>query len=104
MALIEMLQIKTDTCEFQQLPLAIFIAHVALPLTVVPLVFILIPDAKMTDNLLDDDDEANGRVDSSSHDPAGWSASDTSDEEIALNYAVAEDRSSRAIENDELQR
>lgn len=61
-ALIHMLGIntvKTDTkpCDFTNLPLAIFIGHILLPLLVFPLVFILIPNAKMTDNLLPEDDE-----------------------------------------------
>lgn len=56
-ALIDALQIKTETCQFQKLPQSIFIAHVLLPLLVVPLVFVLIPDAIMTDNLMEDEDE-----------------------------------------------
>lgn len=99
-ALIEMLQIKTDTCQFQQLPLAIFIAHVALPLCVVPLVFVLIPDAKMTDDLLDEG-EANGRAETDQDGGGGWSASDTSDEEIALTYAASLDRSTHPVEEAE---
>lgn len=52
-ALIDFLGIKTTApCDFTNLPKAIFIAHVLLPLLVFPLVFILIPDAKMTDDLL----------------------------------------------------
>ncbi|CDF36377.1 unnamed protein product [Chondrus crispus] len=52
-ALIDYLGIKTTApCNFTNLPMAIFIAHVSLPLLVFPLVFVLIPDAKMTDNLL----------------------------------------------------
>lgn len=52
-ALIDFLGIKTTVpCDFTKLPLAILIAHVLLPLLVFPLVFILIPDAKMTDDIL----------------------------------------------------
>ncbi len=98
-ALIEMLQIKTDTCQFQQLPLAIFIAHVALPLCVVPLVFVLIPDAKMTDNLLEEDGD-NGRA-GADQDGGGWSASDTSDEETALTYVATPDRDTHSVEQAE---
>lgn len=54
-ALIDYLGIKTTApCNFKQLPTAIFIAHVLLPLLIVPMVFILIPDALMTDDLLSD--------------------------------------------------
>ena len=84
-ALIELLQIKTDTCQFQQLPLAIFIAHILLPLTVVPLVFFLIPDANMTDNLLEEsnDNDENGTVDNNNIDN-DWTQVDTSDDEDVL--------------------
>lgn len=57
-ALIDLLGIKTTVpCNFANLPKAIFIAHVLLPLLVFPLVFVLIPDAKMTDDLLEHDPE-----------------------------------------------
>lgn len=52
-ALIDTLGIKTTSpCNFTNLPWAIFIAHVLLPLLVFPLVFFLIPDANMTDDLM----------------------------------------------------
>lgn len=55
-ALIDYLGIKTTApCDFTNLPIAIFIAHIVLPLLVFPLVFVLIPDAKMTDDLLGPD-------------------------------------------------
>lgn len=84
-ALIELLQIKTDTCQFQQLPLAIFIAHILLPLTVVPLVFFLIPDANMTDNLIEEDGQdgdQNGTLDNTLD--SEWTEVDTSDDEDVL--------------------
>lgn len=60
-ALTDTLGIKTTApCDFRMLPTAIVIAHVALPLLVFPLVFILIPDVKMTANLLDTLDEEGG--------------------------------------------
>lgn len=60
-ALISMLGIKTKVpCDFTNLPKAILIAHVLLPLLVFPLVFVLIPNAKMTDNLLDDQETDQG--------------------------------------------
>lgn len=64
-ALIDGLGIKTTVpCDFTNLPKAIFIAHVLLPLLVFPLVFMLIPDAKMTDDLLEqvvEDEEQRGQ-------------------------------------------
>lgn len=51
--LIELLHIRTnEKCDFTHLPLAILIAHVALPALSFPLVFFLIPDARMTDDLI----------------------------------------------------
>lgn len=44
----------TVPCDFTNLPAAIFIAHVLLPLLIVPLVFVLIPDACLTDDLQND--------------------------------------------------
>lgn len=79
-ALIDFLHINTEKCEFRGLPMAIFIAHVALPLLVVPLVFILIPDAKMTDDLLTDE-QRNGVVENDWAELSGWSESDTSDDD-----------------------
>ena len=35
----------------------ILVAHCLLPLVCIPLTFVLIPDKKMTDTVLDDDDE-----------------------------------------------
>lgn len=72
-ALIEVLGIKTPTkgkCNFDNLPLAIFIAHFLLPLVVIPLVFVLIPDANMTEDLLTDEQKGNeyGRVDTAESD------------------------------------
>lgn len=55
-ALIDFLEIRTTKpCDFSGLPFAIVIGHVLIPALSFPLIFILIPDAKMTDNLLEDD-------------------------------------------------
>lgn len=55
-ALIGFLRIQTTKpCNFDGLPYAIVIAHVLIPALSFPLIFILIPDARMTDNLLEDD-------------------------------------------------
>lgn len=52
-ALLDILKIKTTVpCDFTNLPQAIIIAHVLMPLAVIPFVFCLIPDAKMTEDLL----------------------------------------------------
>lgn len=52
-ALIEFLKIDTKApCNFSRLPLGILIAHVFLPALSFPLVFFLIPDARMTDDLI----------------------------------------------------
>ncbi|CAN8068551.1 unnamed protein product [Agarophyton chilense] len=60
-ALIDRLNIKTTPpCDFTNLPMAIVIAHVMLPLLVFPLVFVLIPNAKMTDDLVEKGDEEGG--------------------------------------------
>lgn len=40
-------------CNFDRLPLLIAVGHVGLPLLVLPLTFVLIPSARMTDDLLD---------------------------------------------------
>lgn len=51
--LLDLLNIRTVApCNFDNLPLAIIIAHVALPLLIFPLIFVLIPDARMTDDLI----------------------------------------------------
>lgn len=97
-ALIDALQIKTDTCQFQKLPHAIFIAHVVLPLVVVPLVFVLIPDANMTDNLIEDDDEAGTR---DTLDNSGWSPTNTSDEDEELLLSAEPQRNSSAVDETE---
>ncbi|KAI0566892.1 Biopterin transporter [Gracilaria domingensis] len=60
-ALIDWLEIKTTPpCDFTNLPMAIVIAHVLLPLLVFPLVFVLIPNVKMTDDLIEQVDEEGG--------------------------------------------
>lgn len=59
--LIDRLGIKTrGDCDFTNLPKAILIAHVILPLLVFPLVFVLIPRANMTDDLLQQTEELGG--------------------------------------------
>lgn len=59
-ALIDALGIKTTVpCDFERLPFAIAIAHLVLPLLVFPLVFVLIPRARMTDDLFEGVDEEN---------------------------------------------
>lgn len=59
--LIDKLHIKTTVpCDFTNLPLAILVAHIILPLLVFPLVFVLIPNAKMTDDLIEQKDEEQG--------------------------------------------
>lgn len=56
--LLDILKVKAKTpCNFEALPNAILIAHVALPALAFPLVWLLIPDAKLTDDLLGIDDQ-----------------------------------------------
>lgn len=43
---------KEGACNFDNLPLLLVISHVVLPLLTVPLTFVLIPKAKMTDDLV----------------------------------------------------
>lgn len=75
----------THPCNFDNLPLAVLIAHVALPSLIFPLIFILIPDYRMTDDLVNgastqappgftpvprddlDQDEENGKANESSN-------------------------------------
>ena len=40
-----------DDCDFANLPLLILVCHVAVPLLLLPLTFILVPNARMTDSL-----------------------------------------------------
>lgn len=80
-ALIDFLHINTEKCQFQSLPTAIFIAHVALPILIVPLVFVLIPDAKMTDDLLTEE-QRNGVAENDWMEVSGWSDSESSDAEL----------------------
>ena len=47
----------TETCNYKDLPLPIMIAHVALPSLIFPVMFILIPDATMTDNLIEEEND-----------------------------------------------
>lgn len=47
----------TEPCNFDGLPGAILFGHVILPALAFPLIFLLIPDARMTDNLIDTDEE-----------------------------------------------
>jgi len=51
--------VEGGPCTFDNLPLAIGISHIILPLLVVPLTFILIPDARTTDNIVVDTEESN---------------------------------------------
>eukprot|EP01064_Diplonema_japonicum_P031003 TRINITY_DN5412_c0_g1_i1.p1 TRINITY_DN5412_c0_g1~~TRINITY_DN5412_c0_g1_i1.p1 ORF type:complete len:598 (+),score=61.62 TRINITY_DN5412_c0_g1_i1:84-1796(+) len=44
-----------DECEFGNLPLLIFICHMVFPLFTVPLTFFLLPDARLTDEILTPD-------------------------------------------------
>ena len=54
-ALISMFDIQTEApCKWEGLPELIALAHIILPLILVPLTFVLIPEAKITDNLLED--------------------------------------------------
>lgn len=51
--LIDYLGIKTvEPCNFDRLPMAIFLSHIALPLLAFPLVFVLIPASKMTEDIV----------------------------------------------------
>jgi len=47
----------TEPCNFDNLNLLIGVCHCLLPLVAVPLTFILIPDKKMTDKFVNDDDD-----------------------------------------------
>jgi BT1 family len=56
--LINVLGIKTTVpCNFDNLPFAIVLCHVLMPLLTLPLIFVLIPDAVMTEKLLSDGPE-----------------------------------------------
>merc|ERR1740117_2879218 len=46
--------VEGGPCNFDNLPWAIGISHIILPLLVIPFTFILIPDARTTDNLVVD--------------------------------------------------
>jgi hypothetical protein len=48
-----------DVCEYENLPMLIAISHMILPLCVIPLTFILIPDLRMTDSITVNED---GRI------------------------------------------
>lgn len=93
--LIAALGIKTIVpCNFVNLPLAIFIAHVALPSLIFPLIFILIPDANMTDDLVNI---------SGAPPPSGFAPVSTADEDDTENvhhhqHRKFEDDSSDIIE------
>lgn len=57
-ALLDFLKIKTkEPCNFDGLPNAILIAHVLLPALAFPLVFFLIPNVMMTDNLINEQED-----------------------------------------------
>mmetsp|Transcript_23089 Transcript_23089/g.53499 ORF Transcript_23089/g.53499 Transcript_23089/m.53499 type:complete len:338 (-) Transcript_23089:118-1131(-) len=43
-------------CDFSKLPYAIFLAHMVLPLLSVPLAYLLLPDARLTDEIRMEDD------------------------------------------------
>lgn len=47
----------TEPCNFDGLPGAIIFGHVILPALAFPLIFLLIPDARMTDDLINADEE-----------------------------------------------
>lgn len=58
-ALIDFMNIQTTApCNFDALPNLIIVAHVLVPALSFPLVFILIPDARMTDNLIEANDNS----------------------------------------------
>lgn len=60
-ALVDELGVRTlEPCKFDKLPLAIVIAHVLLPALVFPLIYWLIPDSLMTDDLVVDEDDEEG--------------------------------------------
>ena len=77
-ALISMFDIQTEPpCKWEGLPELIAFAHIILPLVLVPLTFVLIPDAKSTDNLLDETlGGGGGGCSSSGHDEARRKDSD----------------------------
>lgn len=50
-------QVSTGQCDFGNLGLAVLIAHVAIPSLIFPLIFMLIPDARMTDDLVKSEEE-----------------------------------------------
>jgi BT1 family len=55
---INVLGIKTTApCNFINLPMAIVLCHIVMPLLTLPLIFILIPDALMTEKLLLDEQD-----------------------------------------------
>lgn len=59
--LFNLLRIRSVTpCDFSRLPVAIVIASIALPALIIPLIFFLIPDARMTDVGLGDNDDSTG--------------------------------------------
>lgn len=53
----------TVPCDFTRLSEAIFIGHVLMPLLIVPLLFVLIPDASVTDDLQTDRSHSNEELD-----------------------------------------
>lgn len=82
-ALIKGFGIRTTVpCDFTRLPQLLLLTHVALPLLTVPLVWFLIPDARMTDNLFGEDAAAEGGGDTTAVDVAdGGYAKASTDED-----------------------
>lgn len=63
--------LTTEPCNFDRLPLAVLIAHVALPSLIFPLIYFLIPDANMTDDLVNGDDGDDNRQDAGQRETDG---------------------------------
>lgn len=82
-ALIKGFGIRTTVpCDFTRLPQLLLLTHVALPLLTVPLVWFLIPDARMTDNLFGEDAAVEGGGDTTAVDVAdGGYAKASTDED-----------------------
>jgi BT1 family len=95
--LINQLGIRTvEPCNFDNFPLAILVSHVLLPLTTLPLIFVLIPPHRMTERLFDDEDEpAAGPPEASQADVA--SKDGGTDDDAAGGGADAETGERRAL-------
>lgn len=88
-------------CNFDRLPLLIAIGHVGLPLLVLPLTFWLIPNARMTDDLLVGGGLPSTTADDKDSGGSSASADDVKDGEVTPSSTDGKGNSSGEIPGDE---